>query len=581
MLIIRKLQFSFCFFFFFFSFSGYCQQDITVRIGVMSPQQGSQRATGEAHDFWVKLALTPNGKIVNEQRVIRIEAVFRDTRSSESDTHCLEKAKELVEIEKVAMIIGPVSSGCVRSVLSGDLKVPIIATLASATSLTEKRNPWFFRANGYDKIRIENLWKYIDATLNRTRENKWIVAHDTSDYGMGLLSDLTSTISDSIVLTPFKIPEDDRIKVFRESTITEIKAGKSFFNFFVFGTGDKVLKTLHEINQLTLENQIPHQIYTVGSSKNLLKNSPQSLVTIGEMQIEKSQGSKIKPEVSRLIQQATQRHLALHPTTYQAARFIVPEVIRRVLKSQPSIPKIETLRDIIRQELEDNEFESLQPPRRIKFNKGNMSKIFEFPIYQIKPHYTKINSFEQDIGWIEYLNDAADVNFMESPLKVDLVGHQMEGEEISLSLYRDGKHLVKVKKHKILENNKPFSVPFHLYRPGSYHVISNISSYPEKSHYKVSFSPLYFICVLSAFLAVFLKQKMTQISWPYRMELLIEGALVGVAVAFISTYIQYSVLPFTSNDWNLINGVLYGFVGGWFGPLLITSLTSRVLPNNQ
>ena len=579
MIFINKPHHLFCIFIFFFSSLANGQQDITIKIGVMSPKYGPQRTIGEAHDFWVKLALTSYGKIVNEQGVIRIKAIYKDTKSNESDSSCLEQAEELIA-QGALLIIGPVSSGCVASVLSGDLQIPIITTLASATFLTEKRSSWFFRANGYDKIRMQKLWKHIDVSINHKLKHKWIVVHDTSEYGKGLLSDLKATINSAFKTKIIKIPQDETQVIFQDSTVTEVYKEDDFINFIVLGQGDKVIKTLNEINEFTKKNQIPHQIYTVGSSINLLNNSPKTLITVGEMQIDQTHKSKFTPEIERMVQQAMNRQHSFYPTTYQTARFIVPTAIHRALKDKVKIPEINTLRKIIRQELENGEFDSIQPPKRVEFNEGNMNEIFEFPIYQVNPVYTKIKSAEGNIGWVEFLSETAKVNYMESPLKVTLVGHQLNGEQIKLSLYRNGEELIKEKKIK-LTNDKKVTIPFHVNFPGSYHIVSNISSYPEEIEYKVSFSPLYFICILSAFLAVFLKQKMTKISWVYRIELLAEGALIGIAVAFISTYIQYSVLPFTATDWNLINGLLYGFIGGWFGPLIITSLTNRVLPGSQ
>jgi ABC-type branched-subunit amino acid transport system substrate-binding protein len=558
----------------------YAQQIATVNIGVMSPTEGGSRNAGEAHRKWITTALETQKNITTRHGVYTLNLIDRNTASQESNDYCYEQAKDLVQNEKVAIILGPVSSGCVKSVLSNELPVPVVTTLASATSLTENRNPWFFRANGYDSKRIQKLWNYVDKQIDRDRKQRWLILYEPSKYGMGLLQDLRGEIKDNIEPVVVLIGNDTEENILSDLIRSEFIEGDSLFNFFLLGTSDKVLRAIKEIEGITRDHNLPHNIYTVGSSLELLKYSPPSLVTVGEMRFDTTQNSRLKPELERILSLASKEQTSLYPTTYQAARFIIPQAITRALNSIDNPENLQALREAIRDHLEADEFDSLQPPKMVSFENGNMSDVFEFPIYRIKASYEEVPNGQIPAGWIEFFNSGVDFNYLEAPLKVSFVAHGLTNKDFSLELYKNGKKVQHSQSFR-MQDGEHKQITFHVSTPGNYNIYSTTASFPKFASYNVSFSPFYLISLIAAFVAVFLKQKLSQVSWAYRFELLIEGGVIGLGVAFISTYIQYSVLPFTASDWNIINGILYGFVGGWFGPMLITSLTSRVLPGKS
>ncbi|MFC3123115.1 ABC transporter substrate-binding protein [Agaribacter flavus] len=574
--IISRYLLVFCFYFFLVG-KAYSQTVNTINIGVMSPILGGSRDAGEAHELWIRTALSTQQKLVTNKGIYEINLVMKDTESRESDEYCHEQAKELVDQDNVVAIIGPVSSGCVKSVLKGGVEVPIIATLASATSLNDERSPWFFRANGYDRIRIQKLWHYVDRQTVANQNYRWFVLHGDSKYGLGLVEDLREMVNGAVELETLNISSDSSQKVLSPALREALLNNDVHHNFFILGTSDRVIRAIKEITSIAAEHPLAHSIYTVGSSFELLRHSPPSLVTVGEMQFDLSQNSRLKPELERLQEQAKNLEKSLFPTTYQAARFIVPEALRRAIDNTDSLGDLGNLREQIRQQLEIGEFNSLQPPKMVSFNDGNMSDVFEFPIYGIAASFASLANDKENLAWIEFYNSETEFNYLESPIKTTFIAHGLENNTVDIQL-RKGNKTVQQRRILNTKDGQKQEVTFHVYTPGNYEVYSTTASFPKFAEYKVSFSPFYLICLCAAFLAVFMKQKITKMTWAYRLELLFEGGVTGLAVAFVSTYIQYSVLPFTASDWNIINGVLYGFVGGWFGPMLITSLTSRVLP---
>ncbi len=556
---------------------------IEVRVGVMSPKVGPSRDAGESHDYLVSVALASHGKIVVNDQVVSITPVFIDTQSQESDAVCRDQARRLLEEKNVALIIGPVQSGCVKSVLSGNLPVPVITSLASATSLTANRNPWFFRANGNDKARLRKLWKHIDGVLTERSASQWMIIHDTTRYGDGLREDLQSILPSHKVYTLDQLNQP----LARQEILQWFGRNDRNHNVFLLGITDTVINGYNLISELARQAGNQPNIFTVGSSQRLLSSNPLGIVTVGEMTLRNNGSRILEDELARMSMASAAHGFTLYPTTYQAARFIVPQAIERALQqllaASPDFTlNAETgqrLREAIREQLENGTFSSLQPPQFVNFTNGEMSSIFDFPINKINATYVRLDRPTSDISWVEFLTEQKHVNYLESPILVTIVGHNLRGSPVTLSLVKEGKVLTRTEP-LTLPDKDPQQVSFHVTTPGDYEIHSSQLAYPAHASVSVTMSPFYLVCAASALIGVLMKQKIIQMSWGNRLRVVLEGMLAGFAVAFLSTYIQYWILPVAKSDWNILNGILFGFMGGWFGPMIIKTLTSRLMPGD-
>lgn len=563
-----------------------------VRVGVLSPERGSLMSMARARKHWIDMAFRGNETVLADSP-ISIELIYADTRSQETDEFCADNARELLEAGAV-ILIGPVRSGCVKSVLDARLEVPFVTTLASATDLTAQGNEWFFRANINDLRRLQTLWEEVQAQRRREPvagatvlpiEN--VALHEASKYGRGLAEDLLEVVRpDDVIIQELdqEMSADEAAALL--GALLDQQPERQI-DLFLLGSAPEpaISAMLQAIREVFYDEPRIHAIYTVGSSIELLQFSPMGVITVGEPALGEVHSSPLEAEIAQRIQQAPE-NLDFYPTTYQLARFVVPRAIALAAKDVADLTDLGAMRNAIRHHLATYRFDSLQPPAQVHFSDGEMEPLFDLPVYEIAPEFRRLNAASAESGWIEYPDGALRMNFLETPMKVRVLGHQTEGSAVTLSLYRqrgeDGELENTGQSAELdLADGAASTVTFHIRQPGNYSVRSNLQSYPAQFTVDAQVSPFYFICVFAALLAVLLKHKFVQISWPMRLELFVESTVAGLAVAFISTYIQYSLLPVSPLDWNLINGLLYGFIGGWFGPALITHWSDRVIPSRQ
>jgi hypothetical protein len=478
-------------------------------------------------------------------------------------------------------------------VLDAGLEIPVITTLASATALTKNRSEWFFRANNNDAHRLRELWLQVERERKRDVAGEGpvrvVALYEDSAYGEGLAADLVEVARPSRVQA---VRLDPDLTIDSASALIADTLGESADvrrELFVLGTASEASATsvtvaFQAISRLREDGTQVDAIYTVGSSSDLLRLSPTGTITAGESGLGPIRVKTLANEITQYLRQAPPAY-DFYPTTLQAARFIVPEAVARAVATVGDPSNLHALRSAIREQLEQATFPSLQPPGQVTFSNGEMNAIFQIPLYRIAPEYQQLANLRSEPAWIEYLDERLGIHFLEAPLKVRVLGHEAQGSPVSLTLYRQAKVNGELDWQRIeergplaLAEGASETVTFHVRAPGNYEIRSNMQSYPAQLEVSVRFSPFYLVCVFAAVIAVILKHKLMQISWPMRCALLAEGVLAAVAVAFISTYIQYSLLPVAPLDWNVINGVLYGFIGGWFGPTIITQLSSRVLP---
>lgn len=560
------------------SMSGACSfaQDITLNIGILSPLSGHTSEYGKAHEFWIEDVFSRYARLEVNGYSIVLNPVSFNTRSMGDDRFCRDKAEELLEVHGVVVILGPVRSDCVKSVLSAGLAVPVISSLASATSLTNGNAGWFFRANGNDRRRVRKLWNHITTINHAPMEQQWIIVHDESRYGKGLRDDLEKEMVNI---------EPRIIEVSRDSAREDVFAALSqvldapdkMQNIFLLGDTKSVVNSLMATNLITGDELRNVRIFTVGSPSQLLKAGRLGVTAVGELQMRESEGVRLGNELESALARSRNENIPFVPTTYQLARHIVPAAVARALE-KVGAENLSALRSAVREELATGQFDSLQPPDKVSFQGGEMNDIFEFPIYQILPTFNRVDESRDAHGWVEFTTGHGNVNFLETPIQVSYIPHNLQGTLSTFTLSKKSGEDV-AQQEVLFGEAKQQQLQFHTLLPGDYVVTTGATSYPAQVSFKVGFSPFYLCAIFVAVISVIIKHKFASIAWPQRIEVILEGTIIGVAIAFMSTYVQYSVVPVATSDWNLLNASMYGFLGGWFGPTIVKSLAQIAIPS--
>jgi ABC-type branched-subunit amino acid transport system substrate-binding protein len=550
-------------------------------IGVLAPQTGDSSVAGITHNYWIQQGLASKGNIYND--TVKITPIFIDTQSN--DDNCYQKLSEfLSRYENVAMIIGPVRSGCAKNLITNDISLPIISSLASATILTtntEISNSWFFRANISDISRLDHFVRFIGGSREFKNNISFLIYDHETDYGLGLASDIKELISfgdDSVSTIRDGLTQVSSIRETLESRPTDS-------NVYILGGAKRVVEMATALqNEMRNGEGTVFNIFTVGMSQLYLNSSVDGLITIGEVGFRQNNSVGFESEYQRITTQANNSGHKFYPTIYSTARFIVPKALEGALSKVGINYQIDELRDAILNELKMNkQFKSLSPPDSLSFNnQGDLVGNFTFPIYELEPSFKIIDSvIVEPAPWIEVISQNDIVSFLESPISISLLGHNTDGFPIKVSL----KHITSEQTYEEtisnLRNNEQKTVSFHVIVPGDYLISSNRDIYPSSVPIRAQFSMFYFVCGLFSMIGVLTKNKTSFKRVPLVIGDWAQGIFFGVALAFISTYVKYSIVPVVETDWNLLNGAMYGFIGGFFGPWLLNLMAKKVGVTNS
>lgn len=558
---------------------GFAQGKSILVVGVFSPESKASSSIGSAHHYWNQAGLEYAGNNLTEFGDYQVQIEFIDTKSEDSD--CREKYDAFLQRFKNAiLILGPVRSGCIKNIHTKDVALPIISSLASATELTEVDNiksPWFFRANITDKTRLNKLISFIESKPEYKNNAPFLIYDNLSAYGKGLKNDFIdlNNIDDENVINI------EAALLAEGSLLEKIIDNNKISNVFILGASTRAMKVankLSDIGKSYLNKSF--FLFTVGSSPNMLQSSPYGLITIGEASFKEHQSSKYRIERARISEQVIKSGNSFYPTTYASARFIAPEVIKAGLKQIKSSNKpfsIKRLRSYMKEILASGyEFNSLNPPDILKFDiSGNLDAEFEFPIYELEPAFKKINIDNAELPWIEILAQSKFVSFLESPVSITLFGHNTDKYNIDISLKEVDGATLYTESNITLNNGETKQVSFHVKQPGKYEFTSNRKIFPADTEVHVELTLFYFVCFISAFIGAFCKLKTFQNDDGFHYGDYIQGAIIGLILAFASTYVKYSLVPVVETDWNLLNGAMYGFIGGFFGPWIVHIVASK------
>lgn len=149
-----------------------------IRLGFLTIQSGALAAGGRQMEEGLRVFLKERNNTIAGRKV---ELFIGDTAGQPAVTK--SKAQELVEKDKVQVIIGPLAAFEALAIddYIRKVKVPIISPSAAAEDLTQRKlNPWFVRAVGTSAQPTQPLGEYAAKDLKYKR-----VATIGDDFAFG------------------------------------------------------------------------------------------------------------------------------------------------------------------------------------------------------------------------------------------------------------------------------------------------------------------------------------------------------------------------------------------------------------
>lgn len=149
-----------------------------IRIGFLTIQSGALAAGGRQMEEGLRVFLKERNNTIAGRKV---ELFIGDTAGQPAVTK--SKAQELVEKDKVQVIIGPLAAFEALAIddYIRKVKIPIISPSAAAEDLTQRKlNPWFVRAVGTSAQPTQPLGEYAAKVLKYKR-----VATIGDDFAFG------------------------------------------------------------------------------------------------------------------------------------------------------------------------------------------------------------------------------------------------------------------------------------------------------------------------------------------------------------------------------------------------------------
>jgi branched-chain amino acid transport system substrate-binding protein len=143
------------------------QEKEPIRVGFLTIKSGALAAGGRQMEEGLTLFLKERNNMIAGRKVILFTA---DTAGQPAQTK--SKAQELVERDKVQVLIGPLAAFEALAIddYIRQAQVPIISPSAAAEDLTQRKpNPWFVRAVGTSAQPLHPLGEYAAKTLGYKR----------------------------------------------------------------------------------------------------------------------------------------------------------------------------------------------------------------------------------------------------------------------------------------------------------------------------------------------------------------------------------------------------------------------------
>ncbi len=164
----------------------------SIKFGVIGSYTGPNAKPGQSMKQGVQLAVDEINKAggVGGQM---IEPIFEDDASVPAQS--VSATEKLVTKDEVRFLIGTFNSATTLAdmkVIDRE-KIPMLVPIAVAIEITESGNKWVFRNSATNPMQAEQLMNYI---YNNTKNRKFAVIHENTDYGKGLASAVTKYITE-------------------------------------------------------------------------------------------------------------------------------------------------------------------------------------------------------------------------------------------------------------------------------------------------------------------------------------------------------------------------------------------------
>ena len=163
-----------------------------IKFGVIGSYTGPNAKPGQSMKQGVQLAVDEINKAggVGGQM---IEPIFEDDASVPAQS--VSATEKLVTKDEVRFLIGTFNSATTLAdmkVIDRE-KIPMLVPIAVAIEITESGNKWVFRNSATNPMQAEQLMNYI---YNNTKNRKFAVIHENTDYGKGLAAAVTKYITE-------------------------------------------------------------------------------------------------------------------------------------------------------------------------------------------------------------------------------------------------------------------------------------------------------------------------------------------------------------------------------------------------
>jgi branched-chain amino acid transport system substrate-binding protein len=163
-----------------------------IKFGVIGSYTGPNAKPGQSMKQGVQLAVDEINKAGGAGGQM-IEPIFEDDASVPAQS--VSATEKLVTKDEVRFLIGTFNS----STTLADMKVidrekiAMLVPIAVAIDITESGNKWVFRNSATNPMQAVQLMNYI---YNNSKNRKFAVIHENTDYGKGLASAVTKYITD-------------------------------------------------------------------------------------------------------------------------------------------------------------------------------------------------------------------------------------------------------------------------------------------------------------------------------------------------------------------------------------------------
>lgn len=418
---------------------------IRVPVLVLSPPtKDISRDIGGLHESIIDLAFGRLEPIKYREHTVVFDVDYEETPD---ESECGKWVRDLLAKKIYSIILGPVYSGCVASILKEDLQIPMISSMATSSDLRGMPNSdWFFRATGDDKERAKQIVNYAATKLGLSKgERPALIVYDTNkDYFSNLKDNLQSfskaaaeyfqivkvltfdqARSAAVVATATvaKHPSSREgiTKHLSQSTPAKIEMdqlseilsdfGKDFL-IFILGQEENSTEILKQLNLILVQRDRDDLVFVIGDSNRIQQSSPIGARLIGNFEVPESDVatiSSIEPEISQ-IRKLVAKHIIFEEGTpsirtsnigtwllvYQIPRMLIPSIVESTIEKYarqtsqhgmgvvfPESFPID-IRGMLKAELQSREGSpSIFPRDRIIFVNSDLKMNFSFKVKKV------------------------------------------------------------------------------------------------------------------------------------------------------------------------------------------------------